>query len=195
MGLPPASDGGADITGYMVQRAYMGADNMMSEWMDVDPAHMGMGMEYMDTGLMPETAYMYRVAAVNAVGPGAWSNTATAMTMATDTDTTLGDASGLTATVDDSDPGITVELSWTAGANANIHWVAGARKMADGTYDTSDGNWYWSRADMDGSHSVDTTGLNSGTYSFTVIAGQLADDDTENWDSAWVTPFAEVELP
>ena len=48
---------------------------------------------------------------------------------------------------------------------------------------------------MDGSHSVDTTGLNSGTYSFTVIAGQLADDDTENWDSAWVTPFAEVELP
>ena len=146
--------------------------------------------------LTPETAYMYRVAAVNAVGPGAWSNTATAMTMATDTDTTLGDASGLTATVDDSDPGaITVELSWTAGANANIHWVAGARKMADGTYDTSDGNWYWSRADMDGSHSVDTTDLNSGTYSFTVIAGQLADDDTENWDSAWVTPFAEVVLP
>ena len=27
----PASDGGADITGYMVQRAYMGADNMMSD--------------------------------------------------------------------------------------------------------------------------------------------------------------------
>ena len=33
---------------------------MMSEWMDVDPAHMGMDMEYMDTGLMPETAYYYR---------------------------------------------------------------------------------------------------------------------------------------
>ena len=92
-----ASDGGSDITGYMVQRAYMGADNMMSEWMDVDPAHMGMGMEYMDTGLMPETAYMYRVAAVNAVGLGAWSNGVTATTLAVDT--TLGDASGLT--VDD----------------------------------------------------------------------------------------------
>ena len=77
--------------------------------------------------LMPETAYMYRVAAVNAVGLGAWSNEVTATTLAVDT--TLGDASGLTATVDDSDPGaITVELSWTAGANANIHWVAGARK-------------------------------------------------------------------
>ena len=142
--------------------------------------------------LTPETAYMYRVAAVNAVGPGAWSNEVTATTPAVDT--TLGDASGLT--VDDSDSGaITVELSWTAGANANIHWVAGARKNADGTYDLSTGNTYWSQADMDGSHSVDTTGLNSGTYSFTVIAGQLADDDTENWDSAWVTPFAEVELP
>ena len=113
------------------------------------------------------------------------------------TDTTLGDASELTGTrtVDDADGAITVELSWTAGANANIHWVAGARKMADGTYDTSVGNGYWSRADMDGSHSVDTTGLNSGIYVFTVIAGQLADDGTENWDSTWVTPFAEVELP
>ena len=191
----PASDGGADITGYMVQRAYMGADNMMSEWMDVDPAHMGMDMMYMDTGLMPETAYYYRVAAMNSAGMGEYSD---GMDMATTeaTDTTLGDASGLTATVDDSDSGaITVELSWTAGANANIHWVAGARNMADGTYDLRAGNTYWSQADMDGSHSVDTMGLNSGTYSFTVIAGQLADDDTENWGSEWVTPFAKVELP
>ena len=37
-----ADDGGSDITGYMVQRGYMDADNMM--WMDVDPAHMGMDM-------------------------------------------------------------------------------------------------------------------------------------------------------
>ena len=147
----------------------------------------------MYSDLTPETAYMYRVAAVNAAGLGAWSNEVTATTLAVDTK--LGDASGLMGTVDDSDGAITVELSWTAGANANIHWVAGARMIADGTYDLSSGNTYWSRADMDGSHSVDTTGLNSGTYSFTVIAGQLADDGTENWDSAWVTPFAEVELP
>ena len=109
-------------------------------------------------------------------------------------DTTLGDASELTGTVDDADGAITVELSWTAGANATTHWVAGARKIADGGYDTSDGNLYWSRADMDGSHSVDTTDLNSGTYVFTVIAGQLTEDGTENWDSAW-TPFVEVMLP
>ena len=85
----PASDGGADITGYMVQRAYMGADNMMSEWMDVDPAHMGMDMEYMDTGLMPETAYYYRVAAMNSVDMGEYSDgMAMAMTLATVTELT-----------------------------------------------------------------------------------------------------------
>ena len=57
----PADDGGSDITGYMVQSAYMMADDMMSDWMDVDPAHMGMDMMYMDMGLMAETTYYYRV--------------------------------------------------------------------------------------------------------------------------------------
>ena len=86
-------DGGSDITGYMVQRAYMGADNMMSEWMDVDPAHMGMDMMYMDTGLMPETAYYYRVAAMNSAGMGEYSDgMAMATTEATNTAPTAGAA-------------------------------------------------------------------------------------------------------
>ena len=68
----PASDGGADITGYMVQSAYMGADNMKSEWMDVDPAHMGMDMMYMVTRRsMAETTYSHGVLArLNSVGMG-----------------------------------------------------------------------------------------------------------------------------
>ena len=49
----PAADGGSDITGYMVQSAYMMADDMMSDWMDVDPAHMGMDMMYMDWASWP----------------------------------------------------------------------------------------------------------------------------------------------
>ena len=79
----PADDGGSDITGYMVQSAYMMADDMMSDWMDVDPAHMGMDMMYMDMGLMAETTYYYRVAAMNSVGMGDYSDgMAMAMTMA-----------------------------------------------------------------------------------------------------------------
>ena len=67
----------------MVQSAYMMADGMMSDWMDVDPAHMGMDMMYMDSGLMAETTYYYRVTAMNAVGSGeATDGMAMAMTMA-----------------------------------------------------------------------------------------------------------------
>ena len=61
----------------------MMADDMMSDWMDVDPAHMGMDMMYMDMGLMAETTYYYRVAAMNSVGMGDYSDgMAMAMTMA-----------------------------------------------------------------------------------------------------------------
>ena len=70
----PTDTGNSDITGYMVQRAYMMADDMMSEWMDVDPAHMGTDMMYKDSGLMPETKYYYQVAAKNAQGTGQYSD-------------------------------------------------------------------------------------------------------------------------
>ena len=128
----PASDGGADITGYMVQRAYMGADNMMSEWMDVDPAHMGMDMMYMDTGLMPETAYYYRVAAMNSVGMGEYSD---GMTMATTeaTDTAPGVPTAVTA-METSDTEITVTWGSPAsdgGADITGYMVQRAYMGAD----------------------------------------------------------------
>ena len=102
----PADNGGADITGYMVQRAYMGADNMMSEWMAVDPAHMGMDMMYMDMGLMQMTKYYYRVAAMNSVGMGEYSD---GMDMATTeaSDTAPGVPTAVTA-METSDTEITV---------------------------------------------------------------------------------------
>ena len=70
----PASNGGADITGYMVQSKYMMADGTMSDWMDVEPAHTGMERMYMDTGLTPETRYYYQVAATNDIGTGKYSD-------------------------------------------------------------------------------------------------------------------------
>ena len=128
----PASDGGADITGYMVQRAYMGADNMMSAWMDVDPAHMGMDMMYMDTGLMSETKYYYRVAAMNSVGMGEYSD---GMAMATTeaTDTAPGVPTAVTA-METSDTEITVTWGSPAsdgGADITGYMVQRAYMGAD----------------------------------------------------------------
>ena len=75
------------VTGYMVQSAYMMADDTMSAWTNVDPAHSGMAMMYMDTGLMAETKYYYRVRAMNANGYGEYSDgTAYAMTGTDNTD-------------------------------------------------------------------------------------------------------------
>ena len=121
----PTDTGNSDITGYMVQSAYMMSDGMMSDWMDVDPAHMGMDMMYMDMGLMAETTYYYRVAAMNSVGMGEYSDgMAMDMTMAEDMPPDgemLTSPSGVDAA---SLPGTgAVSVSWTPGQNATQHWV------------------------------------------------------------------------
>ena len=128
----PAAAGDSDITGHDVQSAYMMADDMMSDWMDVDPAHMGMDMMYMDMGLMAETTYYYRVSAMNSVGMGEYSDgMAMATTMVTVVDAPpLGPASGLTATPNADG---SVMLTWTTGTSATHHFVAGT----DGAFDAT----------------------------------------------------------
>ena len=111
----PADDGGSDITGYMVQSAYMMSDGMMSDWMDVDPAHMGMDMMYMDMGLMAETTYYYRVAAMNSSGMGDYSDMAMAMTMMAPMMDELGTPTGV---VFGFNEGGALQVSWTKAANA-----------------------------------------------------------------------------
>ena len=86
----------------------------------------------------------------------------------------LGDAMNAMATVNDDG---SVSLSWTAGANATRHWVAGARQNDDGTFDTS--VTVWSMADSDSSHMVAAEDLASGNWAFTVIAGDA--DGWGNW--------------
>jgi hypothetical protein len=177
----PASNGGSDITGYMVQSKY--GDG---EWMDVDPAHTGMDMMYMDTGLMSGTTYYYRVLAMNAAGNSEWSD-GMAMAMTEEApDTTLGDAIGLMMVETDIDPG-TIELTWTAGANANVHRVAGARKNDDGSFDLTDQVWELVEGNMQNSFTVDGNALNlsPGTYLFAVIAGQRDDSGQTTWGSTW----------
>ena len=124
-----ADDNGSAVTGYMVQSAYEMSDGTMSEWMDVDPAHSGMAMSYMDTDLMAETKYYYRVRAMNANGYGEYSDgTATATTGMGSTELTA--PTDVTKCVGGgADPGCadlaagSVTVEWTNGANAQDHVV------------------------------------------------------------------------
>ena len=104
-----------DATSYMVERGYMDADNMMM-WMTV--AEMTTDMMYMDSGLMAETAYYYRVTAMNDAGPGdASDGTAMATTMmATTMMDELGTAMGVVFGVN---RGGSLHVSWTKAANAS----------------------------------------------------------------------------
>ena len=221
----PATNGGSAITGWIVEKAYMGSfldamrentdaftdaqtwwdglncPNMVAAVMDDGTAddtnpfcamHADLGdteeeevervfkaryfiiddaaaRTYRNYNLPPETERMYRVAAVNGAGIGAWSNEITATTLAADT--MLGNAMGLMAgDADDSDPG-KIKLTWTAGANANIHWVAIVRMDANGDFDVD--NSIWTQASAQDSHTVDMEGgdLIPGNYRAMVIAG------------------------
>jgi len=60
-------DGGAPITGYVIYRAdQSGAETVLDS--------IGLGQSYSDTSVDPDQVYYYRVAAVNALGEGAWGN-------------------------------------------------------------------------------------------------------------------------
>ena len=123
----------------------------------------------------------YRVRAVNMVGDGPWTMVDYPRDPAAHADHMLGDASGLTGPVSGTD----VNLSWTAGANAQFHRVFGIRENADGSLDYSD--IIWQATGATGSATVDMTGKASGTWQFFVIAGRgtSADDSDAVWSASW----------
>ena len=160
----PADNGGAAITGYMVERGTMGADSAMS-WMAVDPAHTDTAMMYMDMSLMPMTTYYYRVSAMNSAGTGAMSDGMDmAMTYRTNTaptaDGTIADmtlkadqmSSGMDVTGYFSDADMGDTLTYTARSNMPMYaTVAVSGKM------------------------VTVTGVAAGTATITVTATDIAD--------------------
>jgi YVTN family beta-propeller protein len=72
----PTSDGGTPVTRYMIERS---TDNG-STWSTIVSNTGSTGTTYSDTNVLPLTSYTYRVSAINDVGTGNPSNTASALT-------------------------------------------------------------------------------------------------------------------
>ncbi|HKC27475.1 MAG TPA: fibronectin type III domain-containing protein, partial [Jatrophihabitans sp.] len=77
----PANTGGAAITGYDVQKSSNGG----TSWTSVSTAfHTSTATSHVVTGLANGTAYIFRVAAINSAGTGAYSTPSTAVTPTAD---------------------------------------------------------------------------------------------------------------
>ena len=156
----PASDGHSAITGYMVQSKYMMDDGTMSDWMDVDPAHTGTAMMYMDTGLTAETTYYYQVAATNDIGTGKYSDgTATAKTKKPNQPPTAG------AAID--------AQTVTMGDDPAMVDVSGAFSDADMdvlTYTATSDDPKIATAEVDAMGMVTITAVDAGTATIMVTA-------------------------
>ncbi len=72
----PANNGGSAVTGYMIERS---TDNGTT-WSTIASNTGSTTTTYNDTGLAARTTYTYRVSAINSVGTGFPSNTASATT-------------------------------------------------------------------------------------------------------------------
>ena len=123
----PASDGGAAVSDYVVQHSSDGG----TTWQAVED---GVSTATTATviGLVNGTSYRFRVAAVNAVGTGTWSDPSAAVTPVGLPEATTG----LTATPGDG----VVSLAWTAPASN------GGRAIVDYIIErSSDGAKTWTR--------------------------------------------------
>ncbi len=103
----PADDGGAAVSSYILERSTGGGT-----YDEVTRPAAGT-TSYEDTGLTPNTAYNYRILAVNEHGTGPWSTILSLTTPATSRPARTTD---LTATKDATDSSTRIDLSWTAAA-------------------------------------------------------------------------------
>lgn len=168
---PPASDGGAALTGY--QYRYQAVGGTWSSWTATTPA---LSRTATVTGLANETAHNFEVQAVNSNGAGA-----TAAASATPMSTPPGIPTSLEAT---SQGPTEITLSWTAAAGAASYQLQ--RR-------TNGGNW-GSPMDVGSGTTYTDTGLNpSTTYDYEVRAVNPAGESA--WSAVYTVPTTAPTAP
>ena len=156
-----------------------------------DPTVVTVGRDAIHVSLTAASAGTTNVTVTAVDNDGATATHTISVTVMAMPDTSLGMATGLTATGSDG----TVTLSWMGGANATRHWIAGVAKNADGTYDYAKNVWMSADDATTGDDGMMTLAItqtsdgmalvNGTQFVFTVAAYNAA----EGWGS-WVTPFA-----
>src|SRR5207302_497249 len=135
---------GSAITGYKIERSADGG----STWTTIVSNTGSTTTTYSDTGLTHGTTYTYRVSAINSVGTGSPSSTASATTLAV----APSSPTGLSATAVSSSQ---INLSWTAPSDNGGSAITGYKIER-----STDGGTTWSTL-------VANTGIAGTTYSDT----------------------------
>ncbi|NBX75308.1 MAG: fibronectin type III domain-containing protein, partial [Proteobacteria bacterium] len=176
----PSEDGGNSITDYVIQYS----SNSGTSWSTFNDGTFTSTSATV-TGLTNGTAYVFKVAAVNAAGTGRYSSSSLILTPRTVPDAPTG-VSG--------NPGdAQVALNWTASVSN------GGSPITDYTVQySSDGGTNWTVSDegVSSSPSALITGLTNGTaYIFKVAAVNEAGTGTYSSNSSAVVPFTSPDAP
>lgn len=156
----PSDNGGSAITGYQIESS----TDSGSTWSTIVSNTGSTSTTYSNTGLTPNTAYTYRVSAINSVGTSSPSNVTSATTSAAPT--VPQPPTGLSATAISSSQ---VNLSWSAPSNNGGSAITGY--MVERSQDS--GNTWSTISSNTGSTSTiySDSGLGASTaYSYRVSA-------------------------
>ena len=123
----PADNGGRAITGYRIEWSAAGAD----PWTELVANTGNTGTSYADTGLSAGTTRHYRVSAINTVGTGSASDSASATT----TPATPGPPQNLQATAGTGKVTVAWQAPASEGASAVTHYEY-QRKEGSGSFGT-----------------------------------------------------------
>ena len=176
----PTSNGGSSITGYAVQFSTNNGSTFATQVLTGSTS-----TSYTYTGLTPSTAYVFRIAAITAVGQGTWSSNTSSVT--------IQDLPGAPTSVTGTDGNAQVVVSWTAPTSN------GGAAISDYAiqYSSNSGSTWTTFTDgVSTSTSATVTGLTNGTdYIFRVAAINTWGTGSYSSSSATRNPFTTPSAP